>query len=230
MNILTPSRVATNELLDEHDAPLDDVERSLRDLRRFNTWCGGVRAYRILIERLLARHHERDRALRILDLGTGTSDLLESLPGDVLSRIGVDLKIEHLRYGRTLGANRTSPVSGNAKALPFLDDSVDIVTSSHFFHHFSPDENRQILAESLRVSRVGVAVTDTRRHYAPWLFCRTLAMLGLVGEITKFDAPASVLQGYTKSEAEKIACMVVAPRFEIVPILPFRFGLLLWKR
>ena len=35
-----PKRVETEELLDEHDAPRHDVDRSLRDLRRINRWLG----------------------------------------------------------------------------------------------------------------------------------------------------------------------------------------------
>ena len=39
--MLVPKRIDAPELLDEHDAPREDMERSLRDLRRFNTVYGG---------------------------------------------------------------------------------------------------------------------------------------------------------------------------------------------
>src|ERR1041385_1255659 len=94
-------------------------------------------------------------------IGTGTSDLLESLGGGF--RVGLDFKIEHLLGGDGDGIRR---VAGDALHLPFRDDAVDVVTSSHFFHHFSPEENAAILRESLRVARRGVMMTDTRRHWA----------------------------------------------------------------
>ena len=84
-------RIESEELLDEHDAPREDMERSLRDLRRFNKYAGGVRVYRSLVRRFAPRS--------IVDVGTGTSDLLESV-ADVPLRIGVDFKIEHLIYMR----------------------------------------------------------------------------------------------------------------------------------
>lgn len=211
-------RIESDELLDEHDAPREDMERSLRDLRFINKYCGGVRIYRSLV-RLF-------RPASILDIGTGTSDLLDSVP-HVRTRIGLDFKIDHLLYLRE--GSRVLRVVGDAHRLPFRSGAVDLVTSAHFFHHFSPDENAGILTESLRVSRKGVAVNDTRRHYAPLLFVLLLGALRLVGRITRFDAPASVRQGYTLAEARQIAVRVPASRRNVVRKMPFRYAILLWK-
>ena len=211
-------RLDTPELLDEHDAPPEDVARSLRDLRRFNRYCGGIGVYRRLLRRL-------GGGRAVLDIGTGTSDLLDSL-GDGF-RVGLDFKIEHLLAGSGDGVRR---VAGDALRLPFRDDAVDVVTSSHFFHHFSPDENAAILRESLRVARHGVAVNDTLRHWAPFLFVKMLAIFRLVGRITRFDAPASIRRGYTVPEARAITANVPAARKQVVNAFPYRYGILLWKR
>jgi ubiquinone/menaquinone biosynthesis C-methylase UbiE len=210
-------RVESEELLDEHDAPREDMERSLRDLRLINKYCGGIRIYRSLVRRFEPRS--------ILDIGTGTSDLLEAVP-QIRTRIGLDFKIDHLLYTR--GGSPVLRVVGDAHQLPFRDGAVDLVTSSHFFHHFSPEENAGILRESLRVSRKGVAVNDTRRHYAPLLFVLLLGALRLVGRITRYDAPASVRQGYTLSEARAIAAKTGAT-WKVVRKMPYRYAILLWK-
>lgn len=225
MSWLTPTRVESEELLDEHDAPEQDMLRSLDDLRRINRYLGGISIYRRMLNRLVP---DADQPLTVLDLGTGTSDLLEGLNRPGLLPVGLDFKFQHLLYGKSLGA-RTRRVGGDAFRLPFASGSVDVVTSAHFFHHFSSDENVRILEEALRVARVGVAVNDTRRHHLPLLFTRIIGALGIVGRITKFDAPASVLQGYTLREAREIADRVKARRAEVVRAFPFRFGLLLWK-
>jgi ubiquinone/menaquinone biosynthesis C-methylase UbiE len=217
--LLVPKRIDLPELLDEADAPRQDVERSLRDLRRFNSIYGGAGAYRRLLRRMTP--HEPQS---ILDVATGTADLLESLPG---FRVGVDFKIDHLLYKREGSAVRR--VVANALRLPFRNNSFEIVTSSHFFHHLTPEENRQMLRDALRVTRRGVIVNDTRRHYVPYLFVRLLGVLRLVGRITRNDAPASILRGFTIEEVGEIATDVGAQRTEVVRAWPFRFGLLLWK-
>lgn len=215
---LTPVRVEVEELLDEHDAPRADMERSLRDLRFINRYLGGTRIYRALVRRFAPAS--------ILDIGTGTSDLLEAVPD--VKRIGLDFKIDHLLYERK--GSRVLRIVGDAHQLPFRDGAVDLVTSAHFFHHFSPEENVQMLAEALRVARKGVAVNDTRRHYAPLLFVSLLGALRLVGRITRFDAPASVRQGYTLDEARQIAVKVGAPRWKVERMMPFRMAILLWRQ
>ncbi|HKO54911.1 MAG TPA: methyltransferase domain-containing protein, partial [Thermoanaerobaculia bacterium] len=195
--MFTPARVDHDELLDEHDAPRPDMERSLRDLRRINRWLGGISIY----QRLLKRHSGVLDGLAVLDVGAGTADLVSSLPGDAL-RIALDFKIDHLLYLRE--GTRVRRVVGDALRLPFRDGSVDLVTSSHFFHHFDEAENARILAEAVRVGRKGAVVIDTRRHYVPLLLVRLLAALRLVGRITRFDAPTSVLRGYTPDEARRV--------------------------
>jgi ubiquinone/menaquinone biosynthesis C-methylase UbiE len=213
-------RVVTEELLDEHDAPREDMERSLRDLRRFNRWAGGTSTYLRLVRRFAPN------AKIVADLGAGTADLLDALPADVTT-IAVDLNIKHLAYERD--RSRAMRVVADAMRLPFRDNSVDIVTSSHFFHHFEPEENAAILNGALRVSRIGAMASDTRRNYLPYLFTWLLAKLHLVGRITAYDAPASVARGYTADEARAVGEKTNARRVKVVTTVPFRFGLLLWK-
>ncbi len=223
--MLTPKRIDSSELLDEHDAPREDVERSLRDLRRFNRYFGGAGVYRRLLRRMTPDRRER---LSILDIATGSADIFEWLRDrPKLLAIGVDFKIEHLLYMRARSPVRR--VVGEALRLPFRAGAIDIVTSAHFFHHLSADANRAMLREALRVARRGVIVNDTRRHYVPLLVTRLLAIFHLVGRITRNDAPASILRGYTLEEVREIAAKINARRFEVVRTWPFRFGLLLWQ-
>lgn len=216
--MFTPTRIESEELLDAHDAPREDMERSLRDLRFINRWFGGQRIYCELVQQFAPN--------AILDVGTGTSDLLELVP-EVKTRIGLDFKIDHLLFMRD--GSRVLRVVGDAQHLPFRDGAVDLVTSSHFFHHFSPDENAGILGESLRVARKGVAVTDTQRNYLPLILVYLLGWLRMVGRITRFDAPASVRQGYTVREAREIAPRAGASQWKVRRMWPFRFAILLTK-
>ena len=216
-SLFVPARLDTPELLDEHDAAAADVARSLRDLRRINRWLGGIPIYRRLLRRFQVVES-------ILDLGAGSADCLERT--SVPLRVALDFKIDHLLFARDATIRK---VVGDAARLPFHDGAVDVVTSAHFFHHFTPEENAGILRESLRVARKGVAVNDTRRNLVPLLFVRLLGALRLVGRITRFDAPASVLRGYTLPEARAVAEKAGARRTDVSRAFPFRFAILLWK-
>lgn len=213
-------RLVTPELLDEENAPRAEMERSLRDLRRINRWLGGTPTYRKLLRRMAPR------AKVVVDLGAGTADLLDALPAGVMT-IAVDFNLRHLAFERR--RSRALRVVADANALPFRDGSVDVVTSSHFFHHFEPDENASILRGALRVARVGAFASDTRRHILPFFFIWLLGKLRLVGRITAYDGPASVRRAYTPAEARAVGERTGASRVDIVRIVPFRIGLLLWK-
>lgn len=229
MSLLVPKRVVEEELLDEHDAPYPEMARSLRDLRRINRYTGGSRVYVRLLQRFFDGAVPRGTTL--LDLGTGTSDPLDAAQQCYATRgFGLDFKIDHLLYNRAVAPqSQVVRIAGNAFQLPLRDDSIDVVTSALFFHHFEPEENLQILRESLRVARRGVVVNDTLRHRAPLLFIQLLGALRLVGPITAFDGPASVRRAYTLPEASSVAQQLGVARVEMVSIIPFRFGMLLWK-
>jgi hypothetical protein len=215
--MFTPQRIESDEILDEQNAPRGEMEQSLRDLRWINKHWGGQAMYRTLLKRFTPRS--------IVDIGAGTCDLLEAAT-DVPLRVGLDFNLAHLAYLRD--GSRVHRVVGDAQRLPFRDGAVDLVTSSHFFHHFSPDENARILGESLRVAR-GVAMTDTRRHYLPLVFIMLLGKLRIIGRITALDGPASVRQGYTVDEVHDVASRVPAREREVLRKWPFRWALLLWK-
>ena len=65
--------------------------------------------------------------------------------------------------------------------------------------------------------------------HEPLLFIRLLGALRLVGEITRFDGPASVLRAYTLDEARALTANIKARSGRVVRAFPFRFGILLRK-
>jgi ubiquinone/menaquinone biosynthesis C-methylase UbiE len=58
-----------------------------------------------------------------------------------------------LQKARGRAAGRFAAVRADSQKLPFADDSFDIVTCSHSFHHY-PDQPR-VVAEMYRVLRPG---------------------------------------------------------------------------
>lgn len=199
------------------------MERSLRDLQRFNRWAGGTAVYRKLLDRMAP---DRKAKLTIIDVAAGSADALDSVDRPNLLRVAIDLRLEHLLYMRD-GSN-VRRVAADAMHLPFRRSAADIITTAHFLHHLSEEENVTMLREAMQIVRLGIIINDTQRHWVPLLFVRLLGWLHLVGRITRNDAPASILRGYTVDEARALAARVPAARREVVRLWPFRFGLLLW--
>ncbi|HWA47664.1 MAG TPA: methyltransferase domain-containing protein [Dongiaceae bacterium] len=102
------------------------------------------------IERLLALAPRS-----VLDVGCGTGTLLTSLSGKVAELHGVDTDPARVEVARAAGLDVQR---GDAYALPFGAQSIDLVTFQHVPHHLA--DWPRALAEALRVARRGVLVLE----------------------------------------------------------------------
>jgi ubiquinone/menaquinone biosynthesis C-methylase UbiE len=96
-------------------------------------------------------------------------------------------------------------VQGDARSLPWPEESFDLVTCSLAIHHFSTEEAPCVLSEMWRVTRGSALVVDLTRSYPAyagvWLATRIVAR----NRMTRHDGPLSVLRAYTKDELHRLA-------------------------
>ncbi|MGN6555715.1 MAG: class I SAM-dependent methyltransferase, partial [Verrucomicrobiota bacterium] len=118
-------------------------------------------------QRLLPRFLELQNcgSLSILDLGAGDGLLGTSLSEWAAKKHGwkwrftnLDINLPALRLNEH-GQN----VAGSALALPFRDNSFDVVIASQMTHHFSDAEVVQHLREAWRVTRRAIFLSDLHR-------------------------------------------------------------------
>jgi SAM-dependent methyltransferase len=181
------------ELLDDPAASPSLVRESLRNIARANRWFGGAAAVRFGLDLALADLHPATRQLSLLDVGTGLGDLplmataWAARRGIVLRPLGVERHGAAARLARESGL---AALVGDGGALPFRDDSVDLVLLSQVAHHFAPGAIVTLLRECDRVARRAVIVADLRRS--------TVAALGfrLAGSVLRFD-PDTMRDGIT---------------------------------
>ncbi len=100
---------------------------------------------------------------RVLDVACGTGFLTRHLRGEVVavdqSPRMVEIAAARLPHARVL--------QGDVAPLPFLDGEFDLIFTSHFLHHLSPDQRGAFLADARRVGRELVVVEDVHRVDAP---------------------------------------------------------------
>jgi ubiquinone/menaquinone biosynthesis C-methylase UbiE len=96
---------------------------------------------------------------RILDVGCGTGIFTAVLPGEV---VGLDQSERMLAVAR-----RRCPdarfVLGDALAMPFPDQSFDLVFAAHLYSHLRRAARARFLAEAARVGRELVVVDSALR-------------------------------------------------------------------
>jgi len=223
-------RIRTSELLDGDSGTPDEIAASLSDLARINHWFGGVATTYSIIEYVAQK--TGTRSLSVLEVGAGSGDVPRAA-GERLARRGIHLQVSLLDRAPSHLGNRARDsvprVAGDARALPFGDDSFDLVSSCLLAHHFSPQELLQLVTEGLRVARIAVLINDLVRHpihlalvYAGWPLYRS--------RLTQHDAPASIRQAYTPDEIEEILQPAAKAGMIIRRHSLFRMGVVVWKQ
>lgn len=129
------------------------------------------------------------RGARVLEVGCGTGLILERLRAVAASAVGLDLSPGMLRTARARGLD---VVQGVATALPFANQSFDLVCSFKVLAHV-PDI-RTALAEMARVCASGGTVLA--EFYNPWSVRYLAKRLGPAGRISERTTEATVFTRY----------------------------------
>lgn len=186
-------RATTLELLDVETPRGEERARLVRYLAFVNRWLGGTRA--------VASHLEDLRGpLTLVDVGAAAGDIPRALGRRFpnLKPIAVDLSSSLLSLAVDLPR-----VRGDARRLPFRDRSVDVVVSTHLFHHLSDEEAVSALREFSRVARRRIVVNDLLRRRRAVLWIRLLTLFA--NRFARTDGPISVRRGFTLTEANSLA-------------------------
>lgn len=217
-------RTVIPELLDNDTGSPQEVQASLADLRLVNRWFGGASTMCGLLEQVAERC--RLKRLRMLDVGSASGDI-PAIAVEHLRRQGTELHVTLLDRAASHMNGKFPAVLADALALPFGDNSFDVVVCSLFLHHLEPGEVDRFVREALRVAQVAVLINDLRRH--PVHLALVYAGLPLFSRMTRHDAPASVRRAYTLPELKEMLGRVPARRVDVSRYYLFRMGAIVWK-
>jgi SAM-dependent methyltransferase len=139
----------------------------------------------------------------LLDVGTGLGDI-PLLARSAAARAGIALDtigLEATEWLATGSRPRTSiAIVGDGRALPFADQSIDVVTCSQVLHHFFDRDAARLVQELHRVARVRVIISEIRRSQLAvagiWVASFALGF----HPVSRHDGVVSVRRGFTVGE------------------------------
>lgn len=204
------------EHMDDPRATRDELAQALRFIRIINRRLGGSAA---LIRHLRAwsRHWPRDRAVTLLDLGTGSADIPIAAvrwarrAGFTLRITGVDLHPVTLELAREHvaanadAADHISLIHADALRLTdqFAARSFDYVHAGMFLHHLGDIEVRTALAIMDKLAARGIVWNDLLRSRTALIATNLLTIAA--PRIVRHDALASIRAAFTADEVRDIA-------------------------
>ncbi len=198
------ARATQAEYCDRPDLPDADLVANYDQLSRFNRLVHVADPF----QRLLVRWVGRSRAARLsfLDLGAGNAALAAQLEPWAQRRgwdwriTSLDGSVRALRLGS--GPRR---IAANVCALPFADDTFDVVMASQMTHHLTDAQTVEHFREAWRVTRDVLFLTDAHRNVGAmtviWII---LKAMGVTREFLS-DGVVSVRRGWRVAEWRRLA-------------------------
>lgn len=193
------TRARGAERMDALDLEHDLIAPALGRVSEVTRRLGGLAAIRDAVQ--------LERGCSVLDVGTGNlfvpCTLRTELDGRVGRIVGVDSHADVVKVaaGSLSIAEDVWLLRADGRALPFADDTFDVVVSTLTLHHLDESGATLMLAEMGRVARRRVVVWDLERTLHGLAGAALLAWtLWRRDPLVRHDAPLSVRRAYRKSE------------------------------
>jgi dolichol-phosphate mannosyltransferase len=176
----------------------NSVKAADYDHRAFDSWIPLQRYWQR--ERFRVIRGMVDGTTRVLDIGCGSSRILQSLP----QAVGLDMQIRKLRWLRAPGRHL---VQGSLSALPFENESFDAVICSEVIEHIPREEID--LTDMIRVLAPGGVLVLGTPDYGRWTW---RALEGLYKKVFPQGYATEHINPYTRQglrrEIERLGLMV----------------------
>lgn len=194
------------EIMDDLNCSGEVVHQTLRELEFINRTLGGNDVTISGVRQLLGKNPKG--RLSIIDLGCGGGDMLALLKKRLklnASYKGIDANPNIVQYAQQ--HNGTEDIQFEAVDIfsdVFRQKTCDIAIATLFLHHFSQQQLVQIFSSLKNQSRIGIVVNDLHRHPLAYYSIKVLTRLFSKSAMVKFDAPLSVLRGFSRKELKEI--------------------------
>ena len=219
----------TSELIDDFSIRDERIDLALQELKIINKFLGGNKTTKKGLKILLQDFPPKS-FVKILDAGSGTSDILRANRNIKLNLIiyGIDLNIRTCKIAKLI-ASDLNIVCGNISSIPFKPSEFDVVHASLFLHHFNEKDIQYLLMQMLETVKYGIIINDLRRSVFAFLGIKLLTKIFSKSKMVKNDAPLSVKRGFIKRDLINILNGLNIKNYEIKKTWAFRWLVIIRK-
>lgn len=208
-------RALQAEYFDALDRPMTDIAEGYALLGRVNRFFAYTSPFQIYLPQMLGEDH--CRSLSFLDLGAGDGSLGDALSQWAAERgwhwrfTNLDLNQQAMRLNL-----RARWIVGSALALPFRDQSFDVVVASQMTHHLVTEEQVcRHFGEAWRVARQALFVNDLHRNAVLYAALWVLLRFRRFPKHFRDDGLLSVRRAWRVGEWQALAARAGIPNVRV---------------
>ncbi|MEM1321437.1 MAG: methyltransferase domain-containing protein [Bacteroidota bacterium] len=241
------SRSTATEIMDDLTLEGQILDEALINLERVNTWLGGnlvlVSGFREilnshLIRNVLQEYRAQDRPLVVADAGCGGGDGLRAMACATRKAqikaefIGLDANAYTVDFARA----RTSAypeikfVQQDILSETCSWEGVDILYCSLFLHHFTDEEQLELMQKCFRQGVKAILINDLQRHWLPYYLFHLICFIFRAPAMTKEDGCLSILKGFRREDLERLMQKAGFQHFKISWRWAFRYQLIIYNQ
>ena len=198
-------RATQAEYLDSPECSFQETADSYKELARINRLFHFAEPFQRYLPNLLGP--EKCRSLTVLDLGAGDGSLggaLEKWAGNQGWSWAVTNLDSNPHVLKLCLPGKT--VAGSVLAIPFPDQSFDVVIAHQMTHHLAGDgEVVEHFREARRVARECVLISDMHRSSVLYSLIWVILHLGNFPKHFREDGLLSVKRGFRQDEWRELA-------------------------
>jgi 2-polyprenyl-3-methyl-5-hydroxy-6-metoxy-1,4-benzoquinol methylase len=222
------------ELMDDPQLNSDSHAEALRGLEALNLVSTSSDLVWSPIKKLSL---ETQRTLRVLDLASGSGDILRGLRRKArhenlaLQLVGADISKTAVEIAEAEARKIDAQIS--FMQLDVINESLpqrfDVITTSLFTHHLDPPQVVQLLKKMAEAATEMVIVNDLVRSEISYALVWLATRLFTRSRVVRFDGPVSVRASYTIEEMQQMAEEAGLTACSVTFAPPCRM-LLVWRR
>ncbi len=208
------------------DIPFPAIRQNMKELDVINTYLGGHSITIQGFKKLVGNRKE----ITVCEIGCGGGDNLNALRKFCKQKsihakfTGIDINGDCIVYARSkTKISEIDFIISDYKKIHFGPDKPGIIFSSLFCHHFTDEEQIEMMKWMSENSQLGFFINDLHRHPLAYHSIRLLTRLFSRSYLVKNDAPLSVLRSFKKMEWEKLLEKAQITRYEIKWKWAFRY-------
>ena len=224
------------EIMDDFALQGPELDKTLKDLDKVNTWLGGNKITLEGIEKLI-QSTCFSGPLRIIDVGCGNGSLLKEVAdfgrkrGIEMKLTGIDANVHAIEIARknTRSYENISFEAVDVFSEDFETRETDILLCTLTLHHFEDEKIILLLKRFINMSTLGIVINDLQRSKAAYYLFELFCAAFINNEIARKDGLVSIQKSFRKEDLLRYADHIEARKQEISWKWAFRYQWIIMK-